>query len=152
MIHDINQGMAHGTLRNKVSDDFANILAGNKKEWAKLTFLEINRGKNEAYIDFEEKWALDKAVAKGEIIIDGVPCKITAGRGGRRTPTGARGPKTGGPGGQQRQQGGGPNAGERRTGPGAQGAQVGRGGHQQGQGQGQGKTSRVPSGKGTERQ
>lgn len=121
VLDNITEDISHGMLRSRLSDTFAQH-NGSRKESARLSYLDIDRRKSTAYVDFEEEWAYKKAVEKGSVQIDGNEIAITAGKGDRRDATGlgrsnnagkGRGQGQGPKGGQ-----GGPNtAGPNRGGP-----------------------------------
>lgn len=133
MLRGITPEIAHKQLRDRVSDAFALREPGQKFEYARLSYLDIDRSKSTAYVDFEKEFALKKALAVGTVVIDGVTLTIEAGKGNRRDAsgplrqTGDRPPRGGFAGGAGR--GGPPQSGGRGGSP----AQAGRGGQAGGQ-------------------
>lgn len=83
----ITEEISHGMLRSRLSEAFAQQIGARKKQ-ARISYLDIDRRNSIAYVDFEEKWALEKALSEGNLTIDGTDIVITEGKGDRRDATG----------------------------------------------------------------
>lgn len=129
VVSGVPHTVSHASLRNRLSDEFAKVDEKGRKDWAKLSYLDIDRTKETAYVDFEAEWGMNRAVKAGQCSVEGTMLTITAGRGGRRAVQqgGGRG---GGRGGLQQQRTPG--------GPGRGGSNAHRGGG----------AARAPSGRG----
>ena len=88
IFHGVTQDVSHKQLRDKVSDDFADRTPGAKPVYARLAYLDIDRSKGIAYVDFEKESYLNKALSAGKIVVEGVTLTIEAGKGNRRDASG----------------------------------------------------------------
>ncbi|KAK9898411.1 NTF2-domain-containing protein [Cystobasidium minutum MCA 4210] len=139
ILENVTEDVSHGMLRSRLGEAFAQPSStGSRREHARLSYLDIDRRKQTAYVDFEEEWAQAKAVQKGLLKIDDLEIKITAGKGNRRNAEGlgtgkmgAGGAPGAGQGGKGRGQGQSTRGGA--AGQGAGGASSNRGGLRDGQ-------------------
>ena len=140
VVTGVTQSIGHAMLRQRLSDEFAKVHEPNRrKEWAKLSYLDIDRSKETAYVDFEAEWAMKKAIEAGQANVDGTMLTITAGKGRRDVSAINRGQQQGGNAGRGGGRGG------AQQGQGRGGAQTGRGASNAQRGGGAGRT---PSGRG----
>lgn len=87
ILENVTEEISHGMLRSRLSD-FITQQNGSRKEHAKISYLDIDRRKSTAYVDFEEQWAQTKAVEKGTFKIAETEVVITQGKGDRRDASG----------------------------------------------------------------
>lgn len=124
IVHNVTAEISHGLLRNRLSEEFG-VREGGQKKYAKLAYLDIDRQKGVAYIDFEKEWGMKKAIEKGSCVLDGVTVTIEAGKGNRRDASGLGTTKGAPPVGSKGRGSGQGRDGARGSGGGARGGQQG---------------------------
>lgn len=83
IVSGVTQDMSHNALRRRFSDVFAKPTPGqpNRKEWARIPYIHIDRPSGIAYMDFESEKAMEQAIKRGSVELDGTQLKLEDGRG-----------------------------------------------------------------------